>query len=116
MAKYETKLSGDFDRVIAAIDEGIIRGSISASREDASDFACSSGKVRCAVRVYERYSMIGNNRVSLSVTLFGEGSELHLSAITSGGSQAVFFKFNTFGERAFLERVVEIVEAYRSPS
>ena len=45
----------------------------------------------------------GNNRVSLSVTLFQNGDEgIHLSAITSGGSQAVFFKINTWGEEAFL--------------
>jgi len=115
MAKYETRLFGDFDQVISAIDEGILRGSISASREDGSDFACGSGNVRCAVRVYERYSMIGSNRVSLSVTLFAEGDEMYLSAITSGGSQAVFFKLNTFGEQAFLNRVVEIVAAYTKP-
>ncbi|MCL2811857.1 MAG: DUF6054 family protein [Clostridia bacterium] len=112
MAKYETRLSGDFNQVIAAIDDGILRGSISASCEDGSDFVCGNGNVRCAVRVYERYSMIGSNRVSLSVTLFGEGNEMYLSAITSGGSQAVFFKFNTFGEQAFLKRIVDIVAAF----
>ena len=109
MAKYERKLFGDFDEVIDAIDAGILRGSLSASREDASDF--QRGDVRCAVRVYERYSMLGKNRVSLSVTLFGEGRELFLSAITAGGSQAVLFKINTFGEEAFLKHIVDIVAA-----
>jgi len=111
MAKYESKLVGDFDQVIGAIDAGILRGSLSASREDASDFVC--GAVRCAVRVYERYSMLGKNRVSLNVTLAGEGKELFLSAVTSGGSQAVFFKINTFGEEAFLKHIVDIVAAYK---
>ena len=36
-----------------------------------------------------------------------------LSAIASGGSQAVLFKFNTFGEEAFLRKIVEIVVAYQ---
>ncbi len=30
------------------------------------------------------------------------------SAITSGGSQAMFFKINTFGEEAFLDKLREI--------
>ena len=63
----------------------------------------SSNGVRCAVRVYERYSAIGGNRVSMNVTLVGEGDHLFLSAITSGGSQAMFFKINTWGEDAFLD-------------
>jgi len=111
MAKYESTLNGNFDEVIAAIDTGILRGSFSASREDGSDIHC--GDVRCAVRVYERYSMLGSNRVSLNVTLVGGDGEMYLSAITSGGSQAVLFKFNTFGEHAFLQKIVEIVDAYQ---
>ncbi len=108
MAKYERQFTGDFDTVLNRIDDGIIRGSASASYEDGSDY--STGAVRCAVRVYERYSMVGGNRVSLSVTLVGEGDRLFLSGITSGGSQAMFFKMNTFGEEAFLDCLRELVE------
>lgn len=56
--------------------------------------------------------MMGSNRVSLSVTLIGEGSKLVVSAITSGGSQAVFFKVNTIGEETFLESCINSVEDY----
>ena len=49
---------------------------------------------------------------SLSVTLAGRGDELFLSAITSGGSQAVFFKINTWGEEAFLDALRGIVEEF----
>ena len=81
---------------------------MSASLEDASDF--SSGEARCSVRVFERYSYAGGNRVSLSVTLFQNGNEaIHLSAITSGGSQALFFKINTLGEEAFLDKLKELL-------
>lgn len=107
MAKYEKNFIGDFDEVLDRIHKGIIKGSLSASFEDGSDF--SVGGVKCAVRVYERYSMIGSNRVSLSVTLLANGDNLHLTAITSGGSQAMFFKINTFGEEAFLDRIRELV-------
>lgn len=109
MSKYERQFTGDFNAVLNRIDDGIMRGSISASYESGSDYA--AGNVRCAVRVYERYSMVGGNRVSLSVTLVGEGDRLFLSGITSGGSQAMFFKLNTFGEEAFLDCLREIAES-----
>ncbi|EJF39091.1 hypothetical protein HMPREF1141_0627 [Clostridium sp. MSTE9] len=56
--------------------------------------------------------MMGGNRVSLNITLIGNGNRLFLTAITSGGSQAVFFKVNTMGEESFLDCVKEIVENY----
>ena len=108
MAKYERRLTGDFDATLAWLDQGILDGSVSASYEDGSDY--TDGEFRCAVRVYERYSYAGGNRVSLNLTLVGRGEELFLSAITSGGSQAMFFKINTWGEEAFLDRLREIVE------
>ena len=101
MAKLERTLNGDFGMILAKITEGIVNGSVSASLEDTSDFR--SGGARCSVRVFERYSYAGGNRVSMSVTLFQAGEEIHLCAITSGGSQAVFFKVNTWGEETFLE-------------
>ena len=108
MAKMETVLQGSFDEILNRIEQGIMRGSASASLEDKSDFI--SGNSRCSVRVFERYSMIGSNRVSLSVTLFqGADGVIRLSAITSGGSQAMFFKVNTFGEQAFLDKLDEIL-------
>jgi hypothetical protein len=58
--------------------------------------------------------MLGGNRVSLNVTLVGNGDRLFLSAITSGGSQAVLFKINTFGEESFLDCLREIAEDYCS--
>ena len=108
MAKLERRLSGDFDYLLSNIERGIINGSVSATLEDSSDFAC--GDSRCSVRVFERYSYAGGNRVSLSVTLFqGADRVIRLSAITSGGSQAMFFKINTWGEEAFLSKLEELL-------
>lgn len=108
MAKLEKTLTGNFNNWISRIEKGILDGSISASLEESSDFR--SGDARCAVRVFERYSYAGGNRVSLSVTLFQNGDEpIRLSAITTGGSQAVFFKFNTWGEEAFLDKLRELL-------
>ena len=108
MAKLERTLNGDFNQIIKKIENGILNGSMSASLEDSSDFY--SGNARCSVRVFERYSYAGGNRVSMSVTLFQNGNdEIRLSAITSGGSQAVLFKINTWGEEAFLDKLREIL-------
>ena len=108
MAKWETTLKGRFTELLDTISFGIIDGSISATLEDKSDFV--SGGARCSVRVFERYSYIGGNRVSLSITLFqGADGPIRLSAIASGGSQAVFFKVNTFGEEAFLDKLRELL-------
>ena len=108
MAKMERILQGNFNEILDRIEQGIVRGSISASLEDSSDFV--SGSSRCSVRVFERYSMLGSNRVSMSVTLFQGGDDLiYLSAITSGGSQAMFMKLNTFGEEAFLEKLEDVL-------
>ena len=108
MAKYEKHLTGNFDELLELVTDGVLNGSMSASYENGSDW--TNGTVRCAVRVFERYSYMGGNRVSMNVTLVGNGRDLFLSAITSGGSQAVFFKLNTLGEESFLEKLVEIVE------
>ncbi len=108
MAKYEKVLYGNFNEILNRIENGILNGSFSATLEDESDFF--NNGARCSVRVFERYSYMGGNRVSLNVTLFQSGDRINLSAITSGGSQAVFFKINTFGEEAFLDKLKEILE------
>ena len=109
MAKIERRLEGrSFDQWLQHICDGILNGSVSASLEATSDFR--SGDARCSVRVFERYSYAGGNRLSLSVTLFqGADGVIYLSAITAGGSHAVFFKVNTWGEETFLEKLRELL-------
>ena len=110
MAKLERALTGDFDEMLWKLDHAILNGSMSATLEDSSDFTI--GSVRAAVRMYERYSALGGNRVALSLTLAGEGDRLHLPAITAGGSQGMFLKFNTFGEEAFLDILRELAQRW----
>ncbi len=111
MAKLERTIHSDFDEVLGRIVNGIMNGSASASLEDSSDFR--KGGARCSVRVFERYSMAGGNRVSLSVTLFQvDEGEIQVSAIASGGSQAVLFKINTWGEEAFLNALRDVLAWY----
>ena len=90
----------------------MLEGSFTASMEDESHFQSSSG--RCVLRVYERYSCLGSNRVSASVTLVGDGQRIYLTIITSGGSEAVYVKMNTFGEKSFLKQIQEVVERFEN--
>ena len=108
MAKYETTITGNFYEILRKIEEGILNTSVSATIEDRSNFEIDS--VKCGVLVFERYSYMGGNRVSMNVTVFGKDDKVHVSAITSGGSQAMFFKINTLGEESFLDKLIEILE------
>jgi len=110
MAHYEQQLAGDVDAFIAHLDQQIAAGSISAKFEDTADLRL--GTARTMVRVYERYSVMGGNRVSLNVSVLAVDGTLAVSAITSGGSQAVFWKLNTFGEEAFLKKAVQAIESF----
>ena len=102
MAKFERTFGNQgFDSLVARVEQAVLKGSISASLEEKADYRI--GDARCAVRVFERYSYTGGNRVSMSVTVFQADNITKLCAVTSGGSQALFFKINTFGEEAFLD-------------
>ena len=107
MAKLEKTLNEPFDRVLRRVEEAVMQ-SVSATLEDSCDWRTENS--RCAVRVYERYSYMGGNRVSMNVTLFQSGNgPVRLCAITSGGSQAMFFKINTWGEESFLDTLNSVL-------
>ena len=108
MAKLECDLTGDFSQVLSRLEDGVLNGSVSASLEDSSDFTV--GDTRVSVRMFERYSWSGSNRVAMSLTLAGHDGKLHLIAITAGGSQAMFFKINTWGEEAFLDTLAQVLD------
>ena len=101
MAKLEKTLNESFDSVLRRVDDAVMK-SVSATLEDSVDWHTTDA--RCSVRVYERYSYMGGNRVSMNVTVFQAGNgPVKVCAITSGGSQAMFFKVNTWGEESFLD-------------
>lgn len=107
MAKLEATFFYDFDKLLKLIEEGVTDTSATATLEDTSDF--QGGGARCSVRVFERYSLTGSNRLSLSVTLFQDGNgPVYLSAITSGGGESIF-SYNTFGEAKFLDKFREVL-------
>jgi hypothetical protein len=110
MAHYEQVLDGDVDALIAYLDQKIPAGSVTAKLEDRGDFRL--GDARMVVRVYERYSALGGNRVSLCISVLAVGAQMSISAVAAGGSQAMFWKLNTFGESAFLQRAIDAIRGY----
>ena len=88
-------------QTIVRVENAVMNGSATASLEERSEFTV--GNARIAIRVYERYSAFGGNRVSMSVTMASAGETTKVVAVTSGGSQAMFFKLNTVGEENFLD-------------
>ncbi len=110
MAKIECELFGEFDEILENLNTAVMEGSESASLEEYSDFV--TPKMQCAVRAYERYSWSGNSRVSLNITLIETEGKIFLSAISTGGSQAVFFKINTIGEENFLSTIEWVIDKF----
>mgnify|MGYP000019565663 FL=1 len=84
MAIFEKTIRNkNFDKLLRKLEQEIPDSSWSANLEAGSDF--KEGNARCSVRVFERYSMMGGNRLSLTLTMFQNGdSPIRLSAITAG--------------------------------
>ena len=91
MSRLSRLVNGNFDQIIRDVTDEILHGSISATLEESDDF--SQGTARCSVRVFQ-----------------AEDGPVCLSAITSGGSQAVFTKINTVGEETFLEKLRDALD------
>jgi len=111
MAKFECTIPGgyDFDETLHYLHNYLSTCSITASFEDGSNY--QSGNLQIAVRVYERYSLMGGNRLSMTVTLATAGNEIFASAITAAGGGGVVKVFN-WGEDEFLKHFVTAAEQF----
>lgn len=113
MAKFIREFKGNFDEVVEFSKNTVLDNSTSSTLED--EVFYNVNDVKIGVLVFERYSITGGNRLSLTLTIVGFEDEIKLSAITSGGSQGIFLKINTLGEQEFLtEYVGEIVKYIES--
>jgi hypothetical protein len=110
MAMMQYSLEGDVDAFVRHVDRAITTGSVTAKLEAGADR--SLGGARMIVRAYERYSWFGGNRVALTLSILAVGTEMIVTAVATGGSQAMFFKINHFGEDAFLDRAVEAINSF----
>lgn len=111
MAKYEKTLFGELPAFVDHLDRSIKAGSLTATLEDGS--FTHVGDAAVAVRVYERYSAWGGNRVSLNITVVAWGTQLYVCAITSGGTDALFMKVMPVGEQTFLDAAADAIDSFR---
>ena len=107
MASYERSVKADFAEFVAFVENSVEDQSSSISREYGRDFEIGGARARFSV--FERYSMVGGNRVSLSVLFVERDGYVDVTGVASGGSQAVFWKINTIGEEGFLDTLREAV-------
>ena len=63
MAKLTRTLSGNLNSLMHKIKDGILEGSATATLEEVCTF--EEKGARCGVMVFERYSYMGKNRVSM---------------------------------------------------
>lgn len=111
MAKCVYEVQGDFQHICDKIKKEIIEGSFSASIEDEEYLEVGGTKI--GIIVFERYSYTGKNRLSLNVTIIENNQQVKVIGMSSGGSQGMIFKINTFGEQAFLDKLSDIMENYK---
>lgn len=106
LAKYLYETTGDFNAFVGIVHELAQDISSTTIYEDGYRFGEQS-----AMMVYERYSIVGSSRVSLSVMITEFEGKIQLVAIPSGGSQAIVLKINNWGEGAFLDEFKRSLEA-----
>lgn len=109
MAKFEKILTGDFEQLSEAIEIEVLKANISSSKGDECYF--ESADSRFLVRVYERYSIWGRGRVSLTLTLFENDNKIKLCAITAAGSRSRLFKINSWSEKRYLKRFIKLLDS-----
>ena len=109
MVKFETKLHGDFKIYIKQIKDGILNNSLSSTLEYQKNF--ESDNAKCTIMIFERYSISGKNRITLTIALYEpKEKDVELFATASGGSNGIFIKMNDFGEYSFLEVLKKVIK------
>lgn len=90
--------------------EKILEGSVSASFEESEHFEIYDVISHCLA--FERYASLGGNRVSLTISTVHYNDMAIIFIVSTGRSQATFFKINTYSEENFLELAVQYLEEY----
>ncbi len=107
MSSLNRIVQGNFDTVVKEVENGIMNSSLSASFED--DYNTMVGGKQVALRIFERYTMMGGNRLTMSVLFTERGNDsVEIYAVTSGGGGGLV-KIINWGEDSFLgtlERVL----------
>lgn len=110
MSKCIYRLNGNFHSICNHIKREILSTSTSASIEEEEYLA--KDNIRIGIMAFERYSYSGGNRLSLNVTIIENNNYVDIIGISTGGSNGLFMKFNTWGEEAFLDKLKEAINKF----
>jgi len=112
MAKYELTVKG----TVRELKNYILRheAMLGDTAEIVDESEGEMGGSRYWFANYERYAMLGENRVSMCIMLLGGEDSVRVVASASGGSQAVVVKINTISEENFLDAFMELMESYEA--
>lgn len=108
MAKVERFVKGDLDELREYVISGLSRLYVTFGVED--EFLGESNGHRYWLMAGEKYSAIGGNRMSINVTVIEEDDNNHVMATSTGASQGVFIKINTWSESELLKDFANILE------
>ena len=112
MAKYTTTVGGTLNELVTYIKHNEPRlGSTITLEEEMTGTADS---VNYWIGTFERYAVIGQNRVSLNVVLLEYSGGVKVIATASGGSQAAFVKINTWSEGNFLNAFADVINSFKA--
>lgn len=100
MAKYETKIRGNFQEIITALDVYIMNSAASIQMIDENEYQLTDTHI--IVRVYDKYFMRNSSRASLSLTAVAQDDVIYISAIGAGGGQGAIFNFSWGAEEDFV--------------
>ena len=95
MAIFEKTIRNqNFDTLLRKLEHAIPDSSWSAELEAGSDF--KDGSARCSVRVFERYSVVGGDRMELrlSGTEYGQLAEGDTGRLSFQGTRYLGFERN----------------------
>ena len=95
MAIFEKTIRNkNFDKLLRKLEQEIPDSSWSANLEAGSDF--KEGDARCSVRVFERYSMMGGDRMELTVSGsdYGMLAEGDIGKLSFQGTRYLGFERN----------------------
>ncbi|MBQ6388424.1 MAG: hypothetical protein IJH90_02180 [Mogibacterium sp.] len=112
MAKYTTTVGGTLDELVTYIKHNEPKLGSTITLEE--EITGTADTVRYWVATFERYAILGENRVSLNVMLIEYSEGVKVIATASGGSQGAFFKINTWSEGNFLDAFVAVIKPYKA--
>lgn len=113
MASFKKEAQINFEQykeLLEYMTKNILEGSVSASLEEEESYEKDNIIAHCLA--FERYAYLGGNRVSLTLSSVYSNNNAVIFLVATGGSQAAFFKINTYSEENFLELAVQYLEEY----